>query len=151
MLSAKSIMICSLPIVLLGGCGSPSTDTSAQTEAVDPTSSAPVASSSPAVSSSPVASSASHAAWAGRWIGVEGMYLNVTPVADGSYQLEMQSDLDTNGTYVGRDAANGIRFERGGRELLLKAATGDQTGLKWLAGKTDCLMVETGEGYCREG
>ena len=27
---------------------------------------------------------------------------------------------------------------------------GDATGLKYLAGKKDCLTVEPGEGYCRD-
>jgi hypothetical protein len=30
----------------------------------------------------------------------------------------------------------------------LEARNGDETGMKWLAGKTDCLTVKPGEGYC---
>ena len=90
------------------------------------------------------------AAWAGRWTGVEGMFLDVTPLGDGRYGLEMQSDLDTRGTYEGREDERTIRFERGGEQLTLRRATGDETGLKWLAGKQDCLMVREGEGYCRD-
>jgi hypothetical protein len=92
----------------------------------------------------------SHAEWAGRWIGVEGMFLEILPTGDGTYSLAMQSDLVTQGTYEGRDAAEGIAFEREGEKLLLKAASGDQTELKYLAGKVDCLMVASGEGYCRD-
>lgn len=88
--------------------------------------------------------------WAGRWIGVEGMFLEVVPAGDGTYSLTMQSDLETVGTYDGRDAAEGIAFERDGETLLLKPANGDQTGLKYLAGKGNCLMVAPGEGYCRD-
>jgi hypothetical protein len=91
-----------------------------------------------------------HAEWAGKWIGVEGMFVEITPAENGSYSLIMQSDLDTAGTYIGTDAEGGIAFERGGQQLLLKAATGDQTKLKYLAGKSDCLMVAAGEGYCRD-
>lgn len=94
--------------------------------------------------------SASHTGWAGKWIGVEGMFVEITPTETGSYLLTMQSDLDTVGSYIGKDAEGGIAFERGGQPLLLKAATGDQTGLKYLAGKKDCLMVAEGEGYCRD-
>lgn len=90
------------------------------------------------------------ASWAGRWTGVEGMFLDVTPLGEGRYQLEMQSDLDTRGTYEGREDERAIRFERGGEALTLRRATGDETGLKWLAGKQDCLMVGEGEGYCRD-
>lgn len=92
----------------------------------------------------------SYAEWAGKWVGVEGMFVEITPTEGGGYSLAMQSDLDTRGTYVGSDAPGGIAFERGGQQLLLKAATGDQTGLKYLAGKSDCLMVAEGEGYCRD-
>lgn len=93
---------------------------------------------------------AKHADWAGKWIGVEGMFVEITPTSAGAYTLTMQSDLDTLATYGGKDADGGIAFERGGKPLLLKAATGDQTGLKYLAGKMDCLMVAQGEGYCRD-
>lgn len=88
--------------------------------------------------------------WAGKWVGVEGMFLEISPAADGTMMLTMQSDLDTQGTYVGTPAEGGISFERGGQQLLLKAASGDETGLKYLAGKQDCLMVAAGEGYCRD-
>ena len=88
--------------------------------------------------------------WAGRWVGPEGMFVAITPQDNGSVSLEMQSDLDTHGTYVGHIEGDGIRFERGGEQLSLRKATGDETGLKWLAGKQNCLMVKSGEGYCRD-
>ncbi|MGH6633597.1 MAG: hypothetical protein ACREB0_09570, partial [Sphingopyxis sp.] len=64
--------------------------------------------------------------------------------------LEMQSDLDTKGTYEGVVTAQGISFKRGDETLLLKKSTGDETGLKYLAGKKECLIVKDGEGYCRD-
>jgi len=85
----------------------------------------------------------------GRWIGVEGMYLVVTDPAQGDVKLEMQYDLDNKGNFVGTVTPEGIRFERGGEQLLLRPSDGDATGLKWLAGKQDCLTVKPGEGYCR--
>lgn len=87
----------------------------------------------------------------GRWIGVEGMYLNVTQAATpGAVKLEMQYDLDNKGQYTGTVTPEGIRFKRGADTLLLRPSDGDATGLKWLAGKKDCLTVATGEGYCRD-
>jgi hypothetical protein len=62
----------------------------------------------------------------------------------------MQSDLDTKGTYDGQDSEHGIKFKRGGEELSLRRGNGDETGLKWLAGKKECLVVKDGEGYCRD-
>lgn len=90
------------------------------------------------------------ASWAGKWTGVEGMYATITPTEPGRYTLEMQSDLDTKGTYDGTDSEHGIKFKRGNEELSLTRASGDETGLKYLAGKKECLIVKTGEGYCRD-
>lgn len=90
------------------------------------------------------------ASWAGKWTGVEGMYVTITTAEPGKYKLEMQSDLDTKGSYDGADSEHGIMFKRGGEELSLHRGSGDETGLKYLAGKTDCLIVKPGEGYCRD-
>ncbi len=131
--------IAGLSLVLaLGACGSsapdpvPSQDTAAGVETPEIAPTAP-----------------SHSEWAGKWIGPEGMYVQITSTAAGAYNLEMQSDLDTKGTYNGQDAEGGIKFARGGERLLLRAATGDETGLTDLAGKKNCLMVKSGEGYCK--
>lgn len=88
-------------------------------------------------------------AWEGRWTGVEGMFVDIKPNGDGTFTLDMQSDLDTKGTYQGVPVDDGIRFERGGEEFVLRAGNGEQTGLKWLLDKEDCLVVAEGEGYCR--
>src|SRR3546814_745010 len=90
------------------------------------------------------------ASWAGKWTGVEGMYATITPTEPGKYKLEMQSDLDTKGTYDGQDSEHGIQFKRGTEQLSLHRGNGDETGLKYLAGKQECLIVKTGEGYCRD-
>lgn len=88
--------------------------------------------------------------WAGKWTGVEGMVATITPTEPGKYKLEMQSDLDTKGSYDGEDSEHGITFKRGDEELSLRSGSGDETGLKYLAGKKDCLIVKSGEGYCRD-
>jgi len=88
--------------------------------------------------------------WAGKWIGVEGMYVTITPGEPGKYKLDMQSDLDTQGSYEGSDSEHGIKFKRGAEELSLRRGSGDETGLKYLAGKKECLIVKEGEGYCRD-
>lgn len=88
--------------------------------------------------------------WAGKWTGPEGMFVDIKPTGDGKFSLEMQSDLDTKARYDGTAVADGISFKRGAETLTLKKSDGDATGLKWLAGKKDCLMVKSGEGYCRD-
>jgi hypothetical protein len=91
-----------------------------------------------------------HDDWIGRWTGVEGLFAEIQPNGDGTYTLEMQSDLDTRGTYTGTSTPEGLAFERGGETLVLRSSNGAATGLKWLADKQDCLMVAAGEGYCRD-
>lgn len=91
--------------------------------------------------------------WLGRWRGVEGTNLVVarSPGAGaGHYRLTMRYTLDDKGVFDGVADGEAIRFTRpdGAHELV--AARGDETGLKWLAGKRDCLMVMPGEGYCRD-
>jgi hypothetical protein len=62
----------------------------------------------------------------------------------------MMSDLDTTGTYIGKDAPGGIACDLKGEPKLLRAAKGDEIGLKWLDGKQNCLMVEESVGFCRD-
>ena len=88
-------------------------------------------------------------AYLGRWIGVEGMYLTVSAKPGGGVSLDMQYDLDHHGRYDGSVTAEGLRFIRNGVAETAVRTDGDATGLKWLAGKTDCLTVKQGEGYCR--
>jgi len=89
--------------------------------------------------------------WVGRWKGVEGTYLTISKGKDaGTYKLEMQYTLDDKGSFDGRGSTEGIAFTRPDGDQTLHPSNGDATGLKWLAGKKDCLTVKTGEGYCRD-
>ncbi|RUR39424.1 hypothetical protein [Vreelandella populi] len=93
--------------------------------------------------------------WVGSWIGVEGLVLEISKdeSADpGHYLLEMQYglDADQSGTFEGQATDEGIRFSRDDGSQLLRAGDGETTGLKWLAEKEDCLVVQPGEGYCRD-
>lgn len=86
----------------------------------------------------------------GRWIGVEGMVLDVADGdAPGRYTLTMQYDLDHKGVFTGTASGSGIAFTRNGQSLMLRPTDGAGTGLKYLVNKTDCLTVKSGEGYCR--
>ena len=133
--------------LLIGACARPAPDTesaNAMTSAgaTDPAIVTPL----PAPVAQP---SATPVDFTGRWIGVEGMYLVVTSAGADRYSLEMQYDLDHKQTANGRETPTGIAFERDGKSLLLKPSDGKATGLKYLAGKKDCLTVALGEGYCR--
>ena len=90
--------------------------------------------------------------YTGRWIGVEGMVLDIAHAgAPGHYDLTMQWDLDNKGTFDGTINGRTITFVRNDVVETLRPTDGDATGLKYLAGKTDCLTVKPGEGYCRDG
>ncbi len=83
------------------------------------------------------------------------MYLLISKAdRSGRYRLEMQWDLDHKGAFdadaVGEPAAPGLVFTREGKEMTLRQTDGDATGLKYLAGKRNCLTVAPGEGYCRD-
>ncbi len=89
--------------------------------------------------------------YVGRYVGVEGMYLNIKHAATpGRYRMEMQWDLDNKGEFRGEQVGDTIVFERNGVRETLRPTNGDATGLKYLAGKTDCLTVKSGEGYCKK-
>ncbi|SOB86643.1 hypothetical protein SAMN06297144_1750 [Sphingomonas guangdongensis] len=86
----------------------------------------------------------------GRWVGVEGMVMTVAARPGGGVRIDNQWDLDHRGSFDGTVSADGLRFVRGGEAVVARRSDGDATGLKWLAGKRDCLTVKSGEGYCRD-
>jgi hypothetical protein len=86
--------------------------------------------------------------WLGRWIGPEGTYLEIAG-GDGAYEITVK-DLDRARTFTGLGVGDGIQFRRDETNETLKATDGDATGMKWLAGKKNCLTIKQGEGYCRD-
>ena len=91
--------------------------------------------------------------YVGHFVGVEGMFLDVEATPEPHrYKLTMQWDLDHRGTFYAeqRPLELQLDFVREGKWLGLMPTTGDRTGLKYLSGKKDCLMVKKGEGYCRD-
>jgi hypothetical protein len=89
--------------------------------------------------------------YVGRWTGVEGMVLDIAATdRPDRYRLTMQYDLDNRQTVVARLNGRDLEFERDGRTRRLIPSDGWATGLKYLAGKKDCLTVAFGEGYCRD-
>lgn len=89
-------------------------------------------------------------AWLGKWVGVEGLALDIQPGdGPGKYALSVTL-LDGTSNYEGTGEGETIRFTRAGKTETIRKATGDQTGLKYLAGKPNCLMIKSGEGFCRD-
>jgi len=85
--------------------------------------------------------------WVGRWMGPEGTYLDVIP-AGGAYDIVIRN-LNGARTFSGHAAADRMHFTRDGVSESIRAGTGADTGMKWLADKSQCLVVKRGEGYCR--
>jgi len=89
-------------------------------------------------------------AWIGKWVGVEGLALDIgAGSAPGRYTLKIAL-LDSTSDYEGVGDGESIRFTRDGQEQSIRKATGAETGLKWLADKQNCLMIKSGEGFCRD-
>lgn len=92
-------------------------------------------------------------AWVGKWTGVEGLYLTIEKGdRPGLYRITNKwgLDEDMDGTYRAFATSEGIAFRRPDRRVHLEAGNGAASGLKWLEGKRDCLIVAPGEGYCRD-
>jgi hypothetical protein len=86
--------------------------------------------------------------WVGRWNGPEGTYLTIAG-ANGTYEITIK-DLDAARTFAGAAAGGRIEFRRDGVRESIAATDGDATGMKWLAGKAQCLTIKAGEGFCRD-
>jgi hypothetical protein len=86
--------------------------------------------------------------WLGKWIGPEGTFLVLSKSGDG-YTVQIQS-LDGPNTYHGKANVDSIVFVRNGQTESIRAGSGKDTGMKWLLDKKSCLVIKTGEGFCRD-
>ncbi|HEX2613130.1 MAG TPA: hypothetical protein VHO02_06030 [Fibrobacteria bacterium] len=87
--------------------------------------------------------------WQGTWVGPEGTYLKLTAKPGAGYDVVIK-DLDGERSFEGAGRADRILFTRDGLQEQIQATDGNGTGMKWLAGKSECLTVKPGEGYCRD-
>ncbi|EGF89239.1 hypothetical protein ABI_45860 [Asticcacaulis biprosthecium C19] len=95
-----------------------------------------------------IESAATLDSFTGKWTGPEGTSLTVTP--NGPDYKVIVVNLDGPREFAGTGIDDGIRFTRDGQTFTLRKGNGDDTGMKWLAGKKDCIVVTTGEGYCHD-
>ncbi|XVJ64374.1 MAG: hypothetical protein HEQ22_06565 [Sphingopyxis sp.] len=146
------IMAGAAMLVILAGCEKAEAPAPADTATTDvPVETMPAGTAAAdAAATDPATAPHRFASWAGKWVGVEGMYVTITPGAPGKYNLDMQWGTDPGASFEGTDSEHGIKFTRGGEQLSLRRGNGDETGLKYLAGKEECLIVKDGEGYCRD-
>jgi hypothetical protein len=87
-------------------------------------------------------------AFTGKWTGPEGTALTITPQGS-DYKVTVQN-LDGPRDFTGTAADGGIQFLRDGQTFVIRPGSGEETGMKWLADKANCLIVAAGEGYCRD-
>ena len=106
-----------------------------------------VASDEPDAGDAPAATATADG-WLGRWNGPEGTFLLLERSGD-QYRVTVQN-LDGPRTFEAIAVAGGLQFERDGVVESPYATNGADTGMKWLADKSDCLTVRPGEGYCRD-
>lgn len=88
--------------------------------------------------------------WSGKWTGPEGTHLTLRQNNRGTFDLAIRN-LDGERVFnAARDKDGILKFTRDGVTETIQAGTGAQTGMKWLADKQDCLVIRSGEGYCRD-
>jgi len=138
---------------IVGACSTP--------EAPKPPATTPSPSASQSPATSPEVANPGEAAvqkLIGKWDGVEGTYLSVTEKmgADGKQQLPRKfeveiKDLDKAEKFEGTAKNGVIEFTRKGKTETVKAATGVETGMKYLEKETNCVVVTKGsEGFCKK-
>jgi hypothetical protein len=132
-------------VVVLGACTPAETKTGPA---------APPASPASSPAQSPGASDkkevAGVAALVGEWPGKDGASLKVAKNGE-KYEIEIKTKDGTKkfeGSAKGSDA---IEFTRNGKSELIKAATLEETGIKWPGGEKTCVVINKGtEAYCRK-
>jgi hypothetical protein len=86
--------------------------------------------------------------WLGQWNGPEGTLLDLAK--SGNHYVVKVRSLDSLDTYEGVATADGIQFTRDGKAESIRAGNGEDTGMKWLLDKKNCLIIKYGEGFCRD-
>lgn len=87
--------------------------------------------------------------WVGKWNGPEGTYLILDLNTEMNGFNVTIANLDGPRTFLGDATNKGIAFERDGVREIIVRGNGEQTGMKWLTDKEECLVIKAGEGYCR--
>lgn len=93
------------------------------------------------------------AGWSGRWLGPEGLFLDIAPAKDKApvaFDLRLKDTLDREESYIATLKDGALMFTRDGKVEQIRPGAGPETGFKYLADKQDCLIIQPGkEGYCR--
>ena len=86
----------------------------------------------------------------GDWAGQEGASLKVQQRGE-KFEIEIKTKDGSKkfeGTYKAPDS---IEFIRNGKAELIKGATIEETGMKWLGGEKTCVVINKGsEAFCKK-
>lgn len=116
----------------------------------DPSSPAAVPSVSPGATVDPKAPATKIAALEGVWPGVEGTSLTVAKTGD-KYKVSITGLDKKIESFEGVAKGDTIEFKRKDKVETIKAATAEETGMKWLQGEKNCVVITKGsEGYCKK-
>lgn len=86
----------------------------------------------------------------GTWPGVEGTSLTVTKNGE-KYKVELKGLDKKVETFEGTAKGDTIEFKRKDKVETIKVATAEETGMKWLQGEKNCVVITKGsEGYCKK-
>lgn len=87
--------------------------------------------------------------WLGRWEGVEETSMELSQRPDGDLLVKINT-LDGEMSVRGVVKGEVVEFYHLGQRKTIRFGNGEDTGMKWLADKTECLILAEGEGYCRK-
>ena len=144
--------LAALTLIALAGCKSETNNTTVAVNATEATANVvePATAVEAATNADVAAPPATEIAYLGKWIGPEGLVLDVKAKPGGGVSIANQWTLDDKGKFEGSVTAEGLRWMRGNTAVTAAMSDGDATGMKWLAGKKTCLTVTAGsEAYCR--
>ena len=98
----------------------------------------------------PAAPSAKLSTLEGTWPGSGGTELKVTKASE-KYMVEITGADERAESFDGTAKGDVIEFTRKGKAETIKAATPDETGMKWPQGEKACVVITKGsESYCRK-
>ena len=85
----------------------------------------------------------------GEWPGQEGAVLKVVKKGE-KYEIEIKTK-DGSKKFEGTVKGDAIEFTRNGKTEVIKAATLEETGMKWPGGEKTCVVINKGsEGFCKK-
>ena len=132
-------------VAVIGGC--------TQTGETKPGTTIPAASPAASPSQSPVADDKKPVSKVdslqGEWPGQEGALLKVEKKGD-KYEIEIKTKEGSK-KFEGTTKGDAIEFVRNGKTETIKAATLEESGLKWAGGEKTCVVIIKGsEAFCKK-